>query len=206
MNRKNKRNNRGKPNGKMKHAIVQLSRNINLNSASTFRNLTINGAISMNAVTSEYTFTASSDVRNLSFSTILTNSGEFTAFKSIYSTYRILAVSCTILTNMTNAFQNTDNPTILYMNVEPNIVPALPTNGEVLEADTSKLFNPYDFNLQTCQWRFPTGSGLGTDIWVDVGTNVGVGQLSIGNIPFANSGGVQFEYKIDLITEFKVMK
>jgi hypothetical protein len=160
----------------------------------------------MNSATSEYTFTSSSDVRFISFSTILTNSAEFTAFKNLYSAYRLLAISVTILSNMTNAFQNTDNPTILYLNCEPNIVPVNPTNGEVLAADSSKLFNPYNFLLQTCQWRFPTGAGLGTGLWNDVTTNVPVGQLSIGNIPFANSGGVQYEFKIDLVTEFKVLK
>jgi hypothetical protein len=172
--------------------MIQIGKHINLYTEKVMRNVTYNTIISMNSTS--YTFTPGSDVRFLAFSTIL-GSTEFTNMATVYDNYRILKVSFTTV----NLSQNVVAP-ILYVDVSPSETPANPNNTQIIQDDSSKLFNPRATIIEAVTWNLK-GVGTSTNIWLDTAIPAALGSINIGNQLLSNVA-VIWDCKIDLVLEF----
>ena len=116
--------------------MVQLNKNIDLYKERAWRVITYNAHLSENGSTGLYTLSTGSDVRYLTFSTLL-SCDEFVNMAIPYNEYRIHKAVFTSLPPT-----RTDRIPYLYVNVEPSNVAANPNNVRLCASDTARIFSP----------------------------------------------------------------
>jgi hypothetical protein len=180
-----------------------MGKQISLLSEPVTRRITRPTIIYTNTTTQNYSFTSGSDVRFLAFSNIL-SSTEFGNMSNVFNQYKI--ISC-LLTMIPVVFTPFSQPCgAAFIEVEPNITPANPTNLTLLESDTAKMFNPSATVTEWCNWTLK-GVSAGFNIWENV-ANVAsqIGQVSLGSNTGANAfAGASlplYDVRLELVVSF----
>jgi hypothetical protein len=187
---------------------MQISKNIPLFTESTTRNITDHCYVAYYYQTGPtiygYSFNSGSDVRNLAFSTILAVT-EFSQMATVYKNYRILKAAVTLANCLNFSKANGTHFPILYFDLQPSIAAANPTNSDVVDSDSARLFTPYSTRMEDCTWSMP-GPGISTNLWYDTSAPSNLGQFVIGTNADANlenaSIDIVFDVKIDLVVQF----
>jgi len=176
--------------------MVQLNKHIDIYKERAWRVITYNAHLSENGSTGLYTLSTGSDVRYLTFSTIL-STDEFVNMAIPYNEYRIHKAVFTSLSPLTSV-----RIPYLYVNVEPSNTAANPNNVRVCASDTSRILSPRALCPEAVEYDL-RGVGTTTNIWNDTGnTNIG-GQFNLGNyINGTLPSGINWEVKFQLIIEF----
>jgi hypothetical protein len=190
-------NNRGKK------STNTFGKVIKLNSESISRRITRPTTIYTNPTTNNYTFTSGSDVRFIAFSNILAST-EFVNMATVYNQYKLKSLVITMIPIVFTSYSQPCAGT--FLEVEPNITPANPTNLTVIESDTAKMFNITATVTEYCTWTL-TGVSSAFNIWNDVANaSSQLGQLSLGANITANgfSGGIlpAFDVRLELLVMF----
>ena len=124
--------------------------------------------MSENGSTGLYTLSTGSDVRYLTFATLLTTD-EFVNMAIPYNEYRIHKAVFTSLPP-----ERSDRIPYLYVNVEPSNVAANPNNVRLCASDTARIFSPRSITPEAVEYDL-RGVGTTTNIWIDTGsTNIAV--------------------------------
>jgi len=196
------RKNQNRSNKQM-NPSVQMSKQINLYSEKTYRNITLPVTVVLGvALSGLYSFTPAVDTRFIAFTAVLASS-EFTNLALVYQNYRIINASSFGTMTSYGVVAGSLDPPILHMNVEVAETPANPTNSQVILDDTSKIFNPKATVIESVKWVF-SGTGITTHIWSDVAISPTVGMFTIGNNitkPAAIDMGI-WDFRLQLGIEF----
>jgi hypothetical protein len=140
----------------------------------------------------------------LAFSTILAAT-EFSQMANVYKNYRILKAAVTLANALNFSKSNGAHFPILYFDLQPSIAAANPTNSDVVDSDSARLFTPFSTRMEDCTWSMP-GPGISTNLWYDTSAPSNLGQFVIGmntNSNFNNGQiDIVFDVKIDLVVQF----
>ncbi len=195
---------RRNPKGKKNAPSLQLGRNVNLmRSAGTALNLIFPAVIFFRQASSNYSFATSSDLRFLSFASILTNSAPFSQFTNVYSEYKIVS-SALVITPYTGV-QTAGSFNFLYVSCDPQGVATNPTNSTVIANQTSHLFTPVATGIRSVSFTFP-GIGSSMNIWLDT-SQTPTGCFYIGNNTMSNTNNTNmFDCSFSIRVLFRTTK
>jgi hypothetical protein len=210
LRRKIRSQNRNKRNRNLHYTDPQIGKSIQLRSEVVRRRITYEASIFGNYTTSIYSLSGGSDIRFLSYSTIL-GASEFTNTALLYKNYKIKALSVTLCP--VSVFAQTSSIVyyvfpMLYISTDPdNTSASNPTNNTIGFSDTAGIFSPLDPQVRQKSWNL-AGISNNTDIWLPVAQVSSVpGQVYFGSKSIYSSTGTTtntlvFDVRFELIVDF----
>jgi len=193
MKRTSNNNRKRQNNNKNNSGLTRMNKQINLHNRSEGTTFQVGypTIVYFDSSSLTYTFVNASDVRYLSFNTILnTNPYPFTDLALVYEEYKISAASAIVTAiDLSSSTYSYLGP--LFLTADPELPPTStnPTNLTVLSSQTTKIFSHKETDPRSVKYTFP-GVGIGANIWSSVTTtpmgNFFIGQDQVdapGNIP-----------------------
>jgi hypothetical protein len=169
-------------------------------------NVTAPAIISSDSTSALYTLGSSSDVRFLSFASVLSGSNAFSSLSSVYSEYRIVSASLLATPYMLVSQTNGGLYPMLYVTCDPEISSSSnPSNSTVITDPLAHVFTPVATQPRTVTFRFP-GVGLSTNVWLEGTTIAGAFYLGNNSSGFPTGFTAVFDCSFSLCLQFRNFK
>lgn len=179
-----KRKINNKKTNKIKSNNTLIARNISTNTSSVKVNVLYTLPVYLSNSTQNLSFSTSSDVRYLGFSSVLTtNTYPFADFATVYEEFKIVSayLVATPYSNLSISLPP------MHLTCDPDGALSNPTNLTVINSSNGHLFYPGMVEPESVYITFP-GVGSNTNTWLDISASptgafyIGMDTTGIGGI------------------------